>query len=337
MRHRPLADSQRPAGSDPGSRAFPAATPPPDAALLDAYSQAVVNVVEAVSPAVIQLTGLGEDAAKGSGSGFILTNDGTAVTNSHVVAGRHRLIAQTSDGDRIEAAVVGDDPATDLAILRIASRHLPCASLGDSSLLRVGQLVIAMGSPLGLQSTISTGVVSALGRSMRGSGGRVIERVIQHSAPINPGNSGGPLVNSRAQIIGVNTAMMAWTQGLGFAVPSETVSWVTTEILAHGRVRRRTLGISAEGVRLPKSIIRQFDLLSDEAIAVRDVAPGSASARAGIRAGDIVTTMNDRLVSSIDDVHRLLLITSANSTTALTILRNGELLTAEIDWLRETK
>lgn len=332
----PMADSEHPAEPTRDSDTRSVGSPPNDAALLDAYSQAVVNVVEAVSPAVVSLTGRADDPTKGSGSGFILASDGLAVTNSHVVAGRRQLIAETADGDRIDTAVVGDDAATDLAVLRIGSRHLPFAQLGDSSLLRVGQLVIAMGSPLGLQSTVSTGVISALGRSMRGGSGRLIERVIQHSAPINPGNSGGPLVNSRGQIVGVNTAVMAWTQGLGFAVPSDTVTWVMSEILAHGRVRRRTLGITAEAVRLPRQVVRRFDLLSDEAIVVRDVAHQSAAARAGLRSGDILATVNDRVASSTDDGHRLLARTSKESTTALAIIRDEEILAIEIDWTRET-
>jgi S1-C subfamily serine protease len=205
-------------GGPGGGSGIPQPSRPPadDADLLDAYSRAVVHVVETVSPAVISVSGVRGERG-GSGSGFLITPDGYALTNSHVVDGRPRLVAETADGDRVDAQVVGDDPATDLALLRLASNDLPYAPMGDSTTLRVGQLIIAMGSPLGLQTTVSTGVVSAVGRSMRGQDGRLIENVVQHSAPINPGNSGGPLVDSRGRVVGVNTAIVAWAQGLGFA------------------------------------------------------------------------------------------------------------------------
>ncbi len=218
-----------------------------DADVLDAYSQAVIRVVESVSPAVISVSGEG----RGSGSGFLISADGFAVTNSHVVSGRRQLVAETDDGDRVDASVLGDDPATDIALLRLAARDLPYSEIGDSEALRVGQLVIAMGSPLGLQSTVSTGVVSARGRTLRGQDGRLIENIVQHTAPINPGNSGGPLVDSHGRVVGVNTAIIAMAQGLGFAVPSNTAQWVTTEIMTHGRVRRRQLGIVASSELLP--------------------------------------------------------------------------------------
>jgi S1-C subfamily serine protease len=275
-----------------------------DTELLDAYSQAVVNVVEAISPAVIRVTG--REARAGIGSGFLVTPDGYAITNSHVVGGREKVIAETDEGDRIDAAVIGDDPATDLAVLRLAAGDLPYAEIGDSEALRVGQLVIAMGSPLGLQSTVSTGVVSAVGRSMRSRDGRLIENVVQHAAPINPGNSGGPLVDSRGRVVGVNTAIIQFAQGIGFAVPSETVRWVLGEVLQHGRVRRRQLGITATAARLSRAVMRELDLLSEHAVEVMDVAAGSASSKAGIQSGDLIVALNDRLVSSIDDIHRLL-------------------------------
>ena len=212
-----------------------------DTDLLDAYSQAVIRVVEAVSPAVIGLAA-GEGGRSGSGSGFLVTADGYALTNSHVAGGRAKLVATTADGDRLNAQVIGDDPATDLALVRLAARDLPFAPLGDSDALRVGQLLIAIGSPFGFQSTVSTGVVSALNRTMRGEEGRLIENIIQHSAPLNPGNSGGPLVDSRGHVVGVNTAIIAMAQGLGFAVPANTARWVISELLSHGRVAGCTWG-----------------------------------------------------------------------------------------------
>jgi S1-C subfamily serine protease len=218
---------------------------------------------------------------------------------------------------------VGDDPSTDIALLRLAASGLPYAQIGDSNVLRVGQLVIAMGSPLGLQSTVSTGVVSAVGRSMRARDGRLIENIIQHAAPINPGNSGGPLVDSRGRIVGVNTAIIAFAQGLGFAIPGNTVQWVTAEILGHGRVRRRQLGIVASVARLPRAVVRELDLLADQAVSVVDVAEGSAAERGGVEPGDLIVALNDRIVSSVDDLHRLLTQLPGDAVVELTIVRDG--------------
>src|SRR5262245_9370294 len=317
------AAEERPSGQ-------PARPPAGDTDLLDAYSRAVIHVVDTVSPAVVSVGGMRGDRNGGSGSGFLVTPDGYALTNSHVVAGRNRLSAETVEGDHVDADVVGDDPATDLAILRLASRDLPYAELGDSSLLRVGQLVIAMGSPLGLHSTVSTGVVSAVERSMRGRDGRLIENIIQHSAPINPGNSGGPLVDSRGRVVGVNTAIIAFAQGLGFAVPSSTAKWVVTEILSHGEVRRRQLGIVARTVQLPRAVVRNLDLLSDQAVEVIEVARGSAAERAGLQAGDDIVAINDRVVTSIDDIHRLLTVLPLDQPLSVAVVRDGERVELEV-------
>src|SRR3954466_14503662 len=278
-----------------------------DANLLDAYSQAVIHVVETVSPAVISVSARDANGRGGGGSGFIVTPDGYAITNSHVVDSRSKLEAETAEGDRLRAEIVGDDPATDLAIVRLAATGLPYAQLGDSDGLRVGQLVIAMGSPFGFQSTVSTGVVSALGRSMRARDGRLIESIVQHAAPINPGNSGGPLVDSRGLIVGINTAIIAMAQGLGFAIPSNTAAWVLQEILAHGNVRRRQLGIVANAIRLPRSVVRALDLVADQAVEVRDVAAGRGAERAGVRVDEVGVGLAGRLVTSIGDLHRLLM------------------------------
>ena len=323
----PLAGRNEPEDSpQPAGRRVPA--PLSDASLLDAYSQAVVNVVETVSPAVLSLTGAGSRG--GSGSGFLVTPDGFAVTNSHVVDGRPELVATTSDGDRLRARVVGDDPATDLAILRLAATDLPWSRLGDSAALRVGQLVIAMGSPLGLESTVSTGIVSALGRSLRGRDGRLIDKVVQHTAPINPGNSGGPLVDSRGQVIGVNTAMIAMAQGLGLAVPASTAEWVLQEILAHGHARRRQLGISATVAPLPRAVIRELDLLGTTGVEVLEVVPRSPAAAAGLQSGDIIVALAERVIETIDDLHRLLLLVPPHQAIALTTIRDGQLIRAEV-------
>lgn len=314
--------------SDPNpSREQPPRDPqsagPSDASLLDAYSQAIVQVVETVSPAVLSLTST--QPRGGAGSGFLVTPDGFAVTNSHVVDGQSELRALTADGDRLRARVIGDDPATDLAILRVAATDLPYTQLGNSEALRVGQLVIAMGSPLGLESTVSSGIVSALGRSLRGRDGRLIDKVIQHTAPINPGNSGGPLVDSRGRVVGVNTAMIAMAQGLGLAVPASTAEWVLREILTHGRVRRRQLGISGTVTPLPRALVRKLDIVGAHGVEVIDVVPKSPAAAAGLEAGDLIVALADRVVETIDDIHRLLTIASPDQDVPLTVIRDGEL------------
>jgi len=295
--------------------------PATDADLLDAYSQAVIHVVETVAPSVISVSGRDASGRGGAGSGFIVTPDGFAITNSHVVDDRSQLEAETADGDRLGVELVGDDPATDLAVIRLAASGLPHAQFGDSDALRVGQLVIAMGSPLGLQSTVSTGVVSALGRSMRARDGRLIENIVQHAAPINPGNSGGPLVDSRGLVVGINTAIIAMAQGLGFAIPADTAEWVLQEILVHGSVRRRQLGIVANVVHLPRTIVRELDLLGDQGVEVREVVPHSMADQAGIRPDDVIVALAGRLVTSIDDLHRLLMAVPPDQGYELTVIR----------------
>ncbi len=300
--------------------------------VLDAYSLAVISVVEAVSPAVVSLTGRGDERRLGSGSGFLVSADGYAITNSHVVSGRNRLVAETTEGDRVETIVVGDDPATDLALVKLAASDLPATQLGNSESLRVGQLVIAIGSPLGLQSTVSTGVVSALGRSMRGQDGRLIENIIQHAAPINPGNSGGPLVDSQGRVVGVNTAIIASAQGIGFAVPSNVVAWVMTELASHGRVRRRQLGVVASTQRLSRFAIRQFDLLSDQAVQVIEVDPRGVGYQSGLREGDMLVSINDRIICNVDDLHRLLATLPEEVVLRASVIRDDALLEISLRW-----
>jgi S1-C subfamily serine protease len=303
------------------AEATPAAS---DATLLDAYSQAVIAVVESAGPAVVSVTGKRNGKPAGSGSAFLVTPDGYAITNSHVVEGHDTFVAETVDGDRIDATLVGDDPATDLALLRLASNGLAYVELGDSDALRPGQLVIAMGSPLGLQSTVSTGVVSAIGRNMRGRDGRLIDKVVQHAAPINPGNSGGPLLDSRGRVVGVNTAIIAFAQGLGFAIPANTAEWVVSEIFQHGRVRRRQLGITATTRRLPRQMVRELDLIADTVVEVIEVARDGAADQAGLRAGDFVCELNGRLVTDVDDLHRLLAAIPQDISLSVTVVRDGE-------------
>jgi S1-C subfamily serine protease len=309
----------------------PQTASPADAELLDAYSRAVISVVQKISPAVISVAGPRDDPRGGMGSGFLVTPDGYALTNSHVVNGRQKLRGVTADGDTLDAALVGDDPATDLALLRLLARDLPFAELGDSEGLQVGQLVIAMGNPLGFQSTVSTGVISALGRAMRGEGGRRIDNIVQHTAPLNPGNSGGPLLDSRGRVMGINTAIIAMAQGLGFAIPSKTAQWVVGELLSHGRVRRLSLGISATVTPLPRRLIREHDLLSERAVEVVEVIRGGAAHAAGIEPGDLLLAVNGRIITDVDDLHQILSSFRAEHRLTLSVLRDGRTLEMDID------
>jgi S1-C subfamily serine protease len=297
-----------------------------DANLLDAYSQAVVRVVETVGRATIGVMPPRDERQGGQGSGFTITPDGYALTNSHVVGGRSKLTATTNDGDRLDAEVIGDDPATDLALIRLSARDLPTCELGDSAALRVGQLVIAIGNPLGFDSTVSTGVVSALGRSMRSQHGRLIESVIQHTAPLNPGNSGGPLVDSRGRVVGVNTAVVFMAQGLGFAVPGNTARWVIGELITHGKVRRPFLGISAGVAAIERRLIREHDLLADRAVEVAGLEPSGPAKSAGLQVGDLVVSVNDRVTTSVDDLHQILARLPVDQPIVLSVLRGSRLL-----------
>jgi S1-C subfamily serine protease len=217
---------------------------------------------------------------------------------------------------------VGDDPATDLALIRLAAGDLPYAEIGDSDALRVGQLVIAMGDPLGFHATVSTGVVSALGRAMRGREGRLIENVVQHSAPLNPGNSGGPLVDSHGRVVGINTAIIALAQGLGFAIPSSTARWVIGELIGHGRVRRPWLGVVGTVVPVHRQLVRELDLLSDRAVEIVALDGSGPSARAGLERGDLIVAIQGRVVASVDDLHRFLTKWPVGQPVTLTIVRD---------------
>jgi S1-C subfamily serine protease len=260
----------------------------------------------------------------------LVSADGYALTNSHVVAARQRLSVTTHEGDRLDARLVGDDPATDLAVLRVSAADLPLARLGDSAGIRVGQLVIAMGNPYGFQSTVSTGVVSAVGRSLRSQQGRLIENVIQHTAPLNPGNSGGPLVDSHGRVLGINTAIIAMAQGLGFAVGADTARWVLGEVLAYGRVRRASLGVSVTVQVVGRQLARRMDLLNDMAIEIVSVDRGGPAHAAGLREGDLVVAVNGRIVTAVDDVHRLLARSAQDQTITLTVLRGDRKLDLDV-------
>jgi S1-C subfamily serine protease len=309
-------------------RSGPAARPD-DAALLDAYSRAVVDVVERVSPAVIGVSWRGAPAGPreqrgGQGSGFAFAPDGFALTNSHVVAGARAIEVTLSDGVTAAARVVGDDPATDTAVIRIESgAELPVAPLGDSRGLKPGQLVVAIGNPLGFQSTVTAGVVSALGRTLRSTTGRLIDDVIQTDAALNPGNSGGPLVDSRGAVVGICTATILPAQNLCFAVGINTVKPVVAQLLHHGFVRRGFLGIAAQNLALHPNSVRRHGLGAAGGVLVTSRETDGPADRAGIRQGDVLVELDGEAVGGIDDLHRLLLEERIGAPVPVTVLRNG--------------
>jgi S1-C subfamily serine protease len=282
-----------------------------DLDLLDAYSRAVVSAVESVGPAVVGISGtqtrrhqLSDQA--GAGSGVVIAPDGYILTNDHVIQSAKTLEVRLTDGTRLSATVIGKDPATDLAVIRANAAYLPSSSLGSSDRLRVGQLAIAVGNPFGFQSTVSTGVVSALGRTLRSTRGRLIENIIQHTAPLNPGNSGGPLVDSAGKVVGINTAIIALAQGIGFSIPANTARWVVSQILTHGRVRRGFLGIAGRQHLLDRRLVRFHDLNANQAVEVLSIEPAGPAGVAGMQVGDLVVAINGKDVQSVDDLHRFL-------------------------------
>ena len=302
-----------------------------DDALLDAYSKAVIGALERSRAAVLSLQVQAQGSRRlggGAGSGFVITPDGYVVTNSHVVDGGGAISVTLDDGTELAAERVGADVDTDLALLRIApGRHLQHLELGDSSVLRVGQVAIAIGNPYGLGHTVTTGVISALGRSLRAKSGRSIDGVIQTDAGLNPGNSGGPLLDTRARVIGVNTAIIARAQALCFAVPADTVRWVVSEILQHGRVRRAWLGIAAQTVPLPRRTAHHHGLALRTAVSVDEVLAGGPAARGGLRAGDRIVAVDDAPVGDVAGLLRLLGRDRVGRRTRLELLR-GALKTA---------
>jgi S1-C subfamily serine protease len=298
-----------------------------DDELLDAYSRAVTGVVERVSPAVVKIEVTHTErrgAREGHGSGFLFTHDGLILTNSHVVHGASRIAALLQDGRRLEADRVGDDPDTDLAVVRVSAPDIPPVTLGDSGALRAGQVVIAIGNPLGFQTTVTAGVVSALGRTLRSSTGRLLDNIIQTDAALNPGNSGGPLVDSRGAVVGVNTAVILPAQGLCFAIPSNTARWVASRLIRDGRIRRGWLGIGGQHVTLNRRTVRHHGLEQDHALMVVQIEGGSPAATAGFQEGDIVVAFGEAVIRSVDDLHRALTEIVIGVPTPVTLLRRGE-------------
>src|SRR5436190_4182469 len=294
-------------GSEPSGVSTPPPAPPSDDDLFDAYSKAVVRAVDQVSPSILNIEVRRRDGHRaGSGSGFIITPDGFGLTNSHVVHGAQRIEVTLADGRRPDAHVVGDDPDTDLAVIRVFAPQLHPVRLGGSKSIRVGQVAIAIGNPYGFQCTVTAGVVSALGRSFRASTGRLIDDIIQTDAALNPGNSGGPLMNSRGEVIGVNTAVILPAQGLCFAIAIDTARHVIGWLIKEGRVRRSYIGIGGQTTKLHRRVVRHYGLVRESGILVLAVEPDSPAAQAGLREGDIIVAFDGQPIDGIDQLHKLL-------------------------------
>jgi S1-C subfamily serine protease len=303
-----------------------------DEELLDAYSNAIVGVVEKVSPSVVHVRVRGSRLGQlGSGSGTIITPDGIVLTNNHVVDGVAEIELSLVDGRRVPAGILGRDPDTDIAVLRAETGdRLPAARIGNSKKVKQGQVAVAIGNPFGFESTVTAGIVSAVGRSLRAQNGRLIGDVIQTDAALNPGNSGGPLVNSRAEVIGVNTAVIMGAQGICFSVASNTAQHVLTQILQHGRVRRAKLGIAGDQVRLPQRLKAATRLAQDAAVRVVEVQRGSPADVGGIEPGDAIVGLDSETVTGIDDIARILDGTKIDKRVAIHIIRDGRRRTLEI-------
>ena len=301
---------------------------------LDAYSQAVIGAVDRVGPAVVSVYVGGGEAEQrvrgGAGSGVVVTPDGYLLTNEHVVQRTDRARVAFVDGRSAAAVVVGRDPSTDLAVLRAQASALPYAALVEGRPLRPGQLVIAVGNPLGFESTVSAGVVSALGRSLRSRQGQLIEGIVQHTAALNPGNSGGPLVDARGQVVGINTAIIAMAQGIGFAVPAATAQWVLTEILTQGRVRRAYLGITGRDRPLDRRLVRALDLPVTRALEVLSREPNGPAFESDLRPGDLIVGIGDAPVDGIDALYRTLSRLPVAAPVVLRVVRRTEVVQIEV-------
>lgn len=309
-----------------------------DLEVLDAYSAAVTKVVDLISPSVVKIdvshhvvrrgfrgrrrdSGQRDEQITGSGSGVIFTPDGFILTNSHVVHRAASINVTLFDGRELKALLIGDDPYTDLAVIRVVGDNLPSATLGDSKAIRIGQLVIAVGNPYGFQATVTAGVVSALGRSLRVGGGRLIDNVIQTDAALNPGNSGGPLVNSRGEVIGINTAAIPWAQGICFSIPVNTAKIIATRLISDGKISRAYLGIGGQVVDVSRAALREHQLTGSRGVLVSQIEYQGPAQRAGLQDGDVIVEFNSERIESIDDLHRNLTHEAIGKEVSLTILR----------------
>jgi len=309
---------------------------PTDGPLLDAYSQAVSHVAETVSPSVVSIevrknsVHSGAHEAGGSGSGFIISPDGLVLTNSHVVHGASHIGVVLADGRRPDAVLVGEDPDTDLAVLRIYAPNLKPVALGESQNLRVGQMAIAIGNPYGFQATVTAGIVSAMGRSMRARSGRLMDEIVQTDAALNPGNSGGPLVNSRGEVIGVNTAVILPAQGICFAIGIDTAKHVIGWLVRDGRIRRSYIGVGGQNVKVHRRVVRHHHLPVESGLLVVHLDSGGPGERAGVRDGDVIVEFAGRPVAGIDALHKLLTEETIGKACPLVIVRHAEKVNLEI-------
>jgi S1-C subfamily serine protease len=319
----PGADGADAAGNGPGGAQSE------DARLLDAYSRAVTGAVDKVAPSVGFIETLARRSRQGSGSGFVFTPDGFMLTNSHVIQGASKIAVTLTDGRRFDADRVGDDPGTDLAVVRIQAPGLTAAGLGQSAALKPGQIVIAIGNPFGFQCTVTAGVVSALGRSLRARTGSLIDNIIQTDAALNPGNSGGPLVDSRGEVVGVNTATIMAAQGICFAIAIDTARFVAGRLIKDGRIRRAGLGVAGQTVPLPRRVVRYFDLPAASGVLVVGTENASPARAAGLREGDIILALDGATIAAVDDLQRLLTDARVGARTALGVLRGTERLTLD--------
>jgi S1-C subfamily serine protease len=301
-----------------------------DAEALDAYSRAVVGVVEEVGPAVVSIARSSRRGPAGAGSGVVFTPDGYVLTNAHVAEGAHELELGFTDGMTTRASLVGLDHATDLAVVRASGAAPRHARFGSSASLKVGQLVVAIGNPLGFSSTVSAGVVSALGRSMRARDGRLMEGIIQSDVALNPGNSGGPLVDSRGRVVGVNTAIIMGAQGISFSVPIDTAAWVVAELMTRGRVRRGWLGIAGQNRPLPKDFARRLGLDHESGVEVSGFDERGPARKSNLRPGDVVVGVNEGKVATVDDLHRALQKWPLAGPLKLKVVREAHLVDVEV-------
>jgi len=326
---------------EPTATALPGHSDPGED-VMDAYSRAVITAAEKVSPSVVFIevqhaAGSGSrkarrtpQEARGSGSGFIFTPDGFILTNSHVVHGAKTIEVTAADGRQFLADLIGDDPDTDLAVVRINAPNLAPAQLGDAQKIRVGQLVVAIGNPYGFQYSVTAGVVSALGRSLRAQSGRLMDDVIQTDAALNPGNSGGPLVNSRGEVIGVNTAMILPAQGICFATSIDTAKFVASRLIRDGKVSRSYIGLAGQNVPLPRRIVRYYNLAVETGILVVSFEGDSPARNAGLLTGDIIVGIDDRPIGGIDDLHKLLTEDRIGRKSSLVVIRRTDKLSLEV-------